>query len=85
MSKAIGLAVCIIVLISGVLIDRGSTVLRAGRDEIMTQKKNDERPWKMLPVYEKISKLHNIIGGYRHAKPWKYDQGIVEIDYFVNE
>ena len=67
----------IAMLIIGVFVGRGFTMLRAGRDKIMRKSGQDEKRLKLLPVLEKMNSVFYKKGSFKRAKTRKYERGKV--------
>ena len=75
MNKAV-VTVLIAVLIAGCFVERGWSMLRAGRDKITG--KDVEKHFKRRPIPNKINSVHYNKGSlYRRVKPWKHEYGAV--------
>lgn len=76
MNKALFTAL-VVVLITGLLLGRASSMLRAGRDKIMMPRNSAKQQLQLKPeVYNRVKPVYLRKASYRRKKPLEYKQGI---------
>lgn len=77
MKKAF-LRALVVVLITGLLLGRACSLLRAGRDKIMMGRNSAKKQLQLKPaVYEQVKPVYYRRTSYRRAKPLGNEQGIL--------
>lgn len=78
MNKALFTAL-VVVLITGLLLGRACSMLRAGRDKITMPRNGAKKQLEIKPeVYKRVKPVYLRKASYRRTKPLEYEQGITK-------